>query len=337
VSKQRQRREYLRLLDSAVAAIELSIDCFNRVQNSYRDESTLILMTNAWELLAKSVLLKSKKSIAADRRGNTISSEVAVYRLVGEKALTQAQADTVQQIISLRNQATHGTLTPVPEEVMHHLLFYGCKFFKEVLNKQFPSHGKLMTANHLSLSLGEMTTYADRVQKSVAQMKRSQDDFDLIWLLERGISFDGKSYITKKQVEAKFKGKYKILPHLAVGDFIRTADMVRIVPVEAPKNFTADVVLRKGKGTNSSLPVVFKKTDIEDDYPYLTKELGDKLGKNQSWTARAISALKMKGDTRYHQPVRSGSRGHIHRYSEAAFDRLHQEINGPSKFNPYSK
>ncbi len=336
MAKQRRRREYLRFLDSAMAAIELSVDCFNRVQNSYRDESTLILMTNGWELLAKSVLLRGKKSIAADRRGNTISAEVAVYRLIGEKALTQPQADTVQQIISLRNQAMHGALSPVPEEVMHHLLFYGCKFFREVVSKQFRSHGKVMTVNHLSLSLGEMTTYADRVQKSIARMRKSQDDLDLIWLLERGIDFDGKAYITKKQVEAKYKGKYKILPHLAVGEFLRTTDMVRIVPVEAPKNFTSDIVLRKGKATNSSLPVVIKKTDIEDDYPYLTRELGAKLGKNQSWTARAVSVLNMKGDARYHQPVRSGSRGHVHRYSETAYERLHQAIAGDPSFNPYA-
>lgn len=334
---QRSRREYLQLLDAAKAAAEVAVDSFNRVRNPYRDEATLILLANAWELLAKAVLVQRHKSIVRGNRGETIGAEVAVFRLRDHGLLDQTQAETIQQVISLRHAAVHHVLPPVPEEVMHHLLFYGCKFFRESVEKVFPSHAKGLPGNFLSLSFTEMTTYADKVQKAVSRTRRSPNDRRLVWLLERGLAFDGTSYLTEKQVEAKYKDRKKILPHLKLGDFVKSADMVRIVPVQAPKNFTADLTLRKGKEADASLPVVVKKTDLEADYPYLTREVAALIGKDQSWTAKAAAILGLKGDPKYHQPVRASKSSFIHRYSDAAVQRLRAYLAEHPEFNPYSR
>lgn len=331
----RRRREYLQLLDAAKVAAEVGIDAFNCVWHPYRNETTLLLISNAWELLAKAVLVHKKESISRGQRGETISGEVAVYRLTQKKALTAEQGETVQQVISLRNAACHGLLPEVPAEVMQHLLFYSCKFFRAVVATEFPGHLKEMTENYLSLSFGDLTTYADKVQRSVAKVKKSGADRLLVWLLERGIQFDGTSYITEAQFEQKYRGKKKVLPHLAVGGFIKKADMVRIVPVQAPRNYTADITLRKGSAADASLPVLVKKTDTESDYPYLTKEVGQKIGKNQNWTAKAISTLNLKGDPKYHQAIRSSTSGVIHRYSTAAVNVLIQKIQSDPTFDPY--
>lgn len=331
----RRKREYLRLLDSSKAAIELAVDCFNRVHNPYRAESTLILMANAWELVAKAILVQAHQSIARRQKGETIAAEVAIDRLKSRKLLDQPQADTVQQIISLRHAAVHHVLPPVPEEVMQHLLFFGCKFFRELVESKFPAHSKDLSANYLSLSFSTLTTYADKVQRSVSLARRSPNDRKLVWLLERGIDFDGSSYLTEKQVEAKYRGKKKILPYLAVNRYLTSSEMVRVVPIQAPKNFTADLVLRKGSLRDSSLPVVVKRTDIEDDYPYLTSELGDRIGQSQNWTAKALAVLGLKGDPRYHHPVRASRSTWIHRYSEAALEALKDRLSTSPDFNPY--
>ena len=75
------RREYLQLLEKAKRAAEAGIDAFNRVHHPYRDEATVIFLTNAWELLAKAVLIKKQQSIRRDKRGNTIAAESAVFKL----------------------------------------------------------------------------------------------------------------------------------------------------------------------------------------------------------------------------------------------------------------
>jgi len=124
-----RRREYLQLLDAAKAAVELAVDCFNRVRNPYRNESTLILLTNAWELLAKEVLVQKHQSIRRGQRGETIGPEVAVARLKDLKLLDANQAETIQQVVSLRHAAVHHVLPPVADEIMHHLLILWLQVF----------------------------------------------------------------------------------------------------------------------------------------------------------------------------------------------------------------
>ena len=70
----KKKREYLRLLEKSILAMEESVSAFNGVRRPYRVEESLILMTNAWELLAKAVLVKKHHSIAQDKLGNTISA-----------------------------------------------------------------------------------------------------------------------------------------------------------------------------------------------------------------------------------------------------------------------
>ena len=95
----RNRREYLQFLDAAKAAAETAIDAFNSVWHPYRNQTTLLLLTNAWELLGKAVLLQEKESIHKSQKHETISAEVVIYRLQNKKLLDQNQASTIQQII----------------------------------------------------------------------------------------------------------------------------------------------------------------------------------------------------------------------------------------------
>jgi hypothetical protein len=330
-----KRREHLLYLDAAMSAAERAIDSFNSVWPTYRNQATLLLMANAWELLAKSVLLSKKESIAKGASGDTISGENAVLRLTHKKILATAQCETIQQVISLRNAICHSVPPAVPVEIVQHLLFYSLKFFRETVQSQFPSHAKKMPENYLSAAFSSLTTYADKVQKAVAKVRTSASDRRLIWLLERGVAFDGSAYLTETQLEKKYHKKHKILPHLELSDFLKSADMVRVVPVEAPKNFTADITLRKGKPGAASLPILVQKTDVNTDYPHLTKELGAKVGKNQNWAAHAVAKLGLKGDPRMHQAVRAGKTSFIHRYSDAALSRLREKLATDPSFDPY--
>ena len=187
------------------------------------------------------------------------------------------------------------------------------------------------------MSFADLTTYAARVQKAVARIKRSPNDRRLVWLLERGIQFDGTAYITEAQLAQKYKGKRRVLPHLELGRFMRSADMVRIVPIQSPRNFTADITLRRGSAADSSLPVLVQRTDLEADYPYLTREMGQQIGKNMDWTARAAGILELKGDPKYHQAVRASKSNSIQRYSEAALQKLKLVLKEDPSFDPYNR
>lgn len=332
----RRRREYLELIDCSKSAAKSAAEVYNSLFHPYKDQTTLILMTNAWELLAKGILVHKHVSILKDRKsGQTISAEVAVGKLTNIGLLTQNQEQLVQQIISLRHAAIHHILPEVPTEIIYHLVYYGCKFFRQVLANTFPKHLKDLPEQHLSVSFGELTTYADKVQKLVSRVKRGASEKQLVWLLERGVKFDGSAYITEKQFERQYRGKTRILPHLALREFINSTDMVRIIPVEAPKNYTGDIRLRRGSQKDTTLPVVVHKTDLESDFPYLTSDLARSLGKSANFIAKAVKVLQIKENPKYHQAIRASKNGHIQRYNDAALSTLKQLLSANPDFNPY--
>ena len=331
----RQRREYLRFLDKSKESAKCAIDNFNRAKGPFRTEATLMLLGVAWELLAKAILIQMKKPIKKANSEYTISAEVAVSRLLSEKKIEKHHSDIVQQIISLRNASVHDVLPDIPIEVQHHLMYYACKFYREVVTNHFKGHASDLSQHYLSLSFDEMTTYADKVHKTVSKIRKSDSAKKLVWLLERGITFDGGKYLTQKQFDAKIKGKTRTLPYLELGKHMKESDMVRIIPVEAPKNYTADLTLRKGSPNDSSLPVVVKRTDLEKDYPYLTSELAKIIGKSTQFVAKAAAVLGLKGNEKFHQTIRASKSGEIQRYSEAAKSRLQQKLTEDPAFNPY--
>jgi len=61
---------YRRLLDNAKAAIIAAIEVYNKPTFTYRDECSVILLLNAWELLLKAVLSKNRASIYYPKKRN---------------------------------------------------------------------------------------------------------------------------------------------------------------------------------------------------------------------------------------------------------------------------
>lgn len=339
--KSHQPRQYIQFSNAAVKAVLAAIDNFNRVHGDYKTETTLILLVNAWELLAKAVLIKKKKNIYSNRsQKETISCEKAIKHLLELKEIDNNKAVLLQQIVSLRNECAHCSLPEVQEAILHHLLFFGCKFFKELSIKHFSKTEKQLKRNFLTISFDQLTTYAAQVQKTISKLRRGKpSEKKLVWLLERGIRYlDSGEYISQREFEKLYKHKRKIMPWLKIGTYIKEAEMVRIVPVQAPKNWTADVQLRKGpKNLKEPLPVTIKKTRVEDDYEFLTKDIAEKTGKSINFTARAMSDLGLKGNPEYHQSIRTSDSSAVHRYPQSALNFLKKYLDKHPNYNPYHR
>lgn len=329
-------------MESAVKAALCAIDNFNRVHGNYKTETTLILLSNAWELLAKAVLVKKKKNIYSNKnKKETISGEKAINQLLALKEFEQNQAELLQQIISLRNKCAHDVLPFIPDTIQHHLLFFSCKFFRDIALRHFPKTEKDLAKNFLTISFDQMTTYAAQVQKMISKLRTTnQGTRELAWLLERGVRYVNNSeYISQAAFENLYKGKKKIIPHLKLGTHIEAADMVCVVPVQAPQNFTADIQLRKGPNKlKGALPVHIKRSNIEDDYPFFTIDIANEIGKpgNTNYVAKAMSVLKLRGDDRFHSSIRTSTKGVTPRYSQAALDYVKSHLRKNPDFNPWS-
>ena len=64
------RGSYKRLLGNSKAAMMAAIEIYNKPMFKYRDECTVILLLNAWELILKAVLSKNKKSVFYPKKRN---------------------------------------------------------------------------------------------------------------------------------------------------------------------------------------------------------------------------------------------------------------------------
>jgi hypothetical protein len=312
------------------------IDRLNSVYDSYGKEASIILFVNAWELLSKAILLKKKKAIKGPQKNTTISAEQALHKLTTFNYFDPIAEDHVQQIISIRNEIMHSVpAMTIPDEILFHLMFFGVKSFKDLIAKNFPAHSKDLSKNFLSISFNSFTTYADKVQKLLSKgKKRGSPENHLVWLLERGVRYEGGKYISQDEFQKQMQ-RSRPLSHLKLGEFIQTTDMVVVVPVQAPKGFSADIHLSKGsKKSKTALPVMIKKTNLQEDFPFTTKDLSEKLGKDLTFIAKTTKNLGMKGNEKYHLLVRTG-KSNVHRYSQQALDEIQAHLKINPSYRPY--
>lgn len=64
------RGSYKKLLGNSNAAIMAAIEIYNKPTFTYRDECTVILLLNAWELMLKAILSKNKQSVFYPKKRN---------------------------------------------------------------------------------------------------------------------------------------------------------------------------------------------------------------------------------------------------------------------------
>ena len=120
---------------------------------------------------------------------------------------------------------------------------------------------------------------------------------------------------------------------LNLGEYSRNADMIVVVPIQAPGGTKADINLSRARGSSISITQTKRATD--DDYPYLTKDLSAKLGKSSSYVSRTITNLSLKGNALYHQQIRSGSKSLVHKYSSQCLSHLKKFYEDNPVYEPF--
>ncbi len=332
----KKRRLYLQYLSKSADALEAGIGCYNLINNKHRNESTLILLCNAWELLAKAVLIKHKSPINGSAPDTSISAAEATHRLLSKGLIDETDNGIAQQVICLRNEASHGILPAFEVEVGQHLLFFLCKLHRKLTKAQFPAQAKaLPNQQYVALGFETLTTFSDRVLKAVAKMRKKDDSKRLIWLLEKGLSFDGAKYMNQEQFEKIIRKEERPFTKLKLQKQIAKGENIRFVPIQAPRNYTADIRLRKGSGNAEGLPVWVRKENPTETYPHLTNDLAKLIGKTANWVAKTVRTIGLLGDSRYHFKISTSSKTEHHRYSVEALVRLKDLLTKNPDFNPY--
>lgn len=334
-------RSYGSYLNKSIQASQSAVDRANSVHDPYYKESSIILLSNSWELFSKALLIKhgGEKLIyeSGTNKEISIKAEKAVNKLKNLGYISETQAIPIQQLISLRNEAIHSILNDIPDEIVFHLEYYAIRYLKELIEINFKQYSKFFKRNYLSINFEGVVTYADKVKKLVSKAKKSRDlkSVRLAYLLERGTVFNGGEYIKQSDFNKALLDKRNKRPmyKLKLGEYSRKSEMIVVVPIQAPSGTVADIKLTKSR-SHGNITVNFEKRASDDDYPYLTTDLGVKIGRSRYYIQQIIKDLKIKENPEFHQNIRTGKKSSTNKYSEPCLSYLKEFLTNNPDYVP---
>jgi len=321
-------------INTSINAAKLSIEMFNRIESIHSKQASIIFNAQAWELLAKAVLIKKKKNIYfAD--GKSITAEKAVnqlYHVVHSISLEENQ--TIQQVISLRNEALHNIYPDLDEEIITHLIYWSLKTFHRIVKDEFRSYFIKFDKNYLSVAFKDYTFYSHKLNKLFAYSRKSKSEKNrALYILDRACKFaediESDTYIPHKDWLDEIKSrprKARIGRHLSVSNYTNKQDNIIIVPVETPKGYKSEVTSTKAKNASESLNVLVKKSDPEVDYPFLLSDLARHLEKTSYFVRSLAKHLNLLDNREYHTSIKSGKKSRLQKYSNKMLNHLKEFV-----------
>jgi len=329
---------------TAINAAKMSIEMFNKIDVRHRIQSALIFNAQAWELFAKGICIRKKSNIYK-KNGATITAEKAINRLQHQFRLINSEENkTIQQIVSLRNEATHGILPDIDEEIITHLMYYSLRTFHRLLKENFKTYFSNFDRNYLSITFKEYTFYSHKVSRLLKSVKKfDQGKNRLLYLLDRACDFAKTDKVSGMVNYEKWKEKIKKLPkksrisrHLSIYDYLNKQENIRFIPVQVAKGYKPEIEIKKTK--NPLSPVLVKKTDPNIDYPHLTSDLARKFNKKIYFISKAVRKLKIIDNSSYCTRIRTSRSGTgTPKYSDKALNYLKDYFEKHPDFNPYRK
>ncbi|EKD44087.1 MAG: hypothetical protein ACD_71C00241G0004 [uncultured bacterium (gcode 4)] len=144
------------LVDNSISAILCALEIHNKPNITYRQETVLILLTHAWELLIKWTLYKTWdkniKKYLQDSLEDKILEEKFGFDDVIERYCIWKDRSSLKEHLKVlnknRNRVVHAYIIPIETEIIYWWLFQkSFEFFDSYIRKEFP---KLKLSNFQS-------------------------------------------------------------------------------------------------------------------------------------------------------------------------------------------
>ena len=259
-----------KLLGNSMSAMISSIEIYNKPRFEYRDEVFVILLINAWELLLKAIVSKSKQRIYyPKKRGEpykTLSCRDAFWRAANSKAWpksveARAVEANIELITAYRDNAVHFYNDRPFASIIYSLAQTSINNYRDVASKVF---GKDI-ANEITwriMPLG-VRTPVDPVQ-----------------YMKKGRSSGGKTRAAQDFL-AFVREKTEALE----ADGVDTGRLLTVFDVSLQslkKIDKADIVVGISKDEIEDAVIVSRRIDPNQTYPYLQKDVLSHLSRKVS-------------------------------------------------------
>ncbi|RJS45816.1 DUF3644 domain-containing protein [Nocardioides cavernaquae] len=256
-----------RLADNSMAAMLAAVEVYNKPQMTYRDEVTVMLIVNAWELALKATLRQKNRSIFYTKqraeRYRSITLDDALSRVANHKlwpAAIDGNAVTanIKALAEYRDRAIHLYNAQGLGAVIYPFLQQNVLNYRDFMLAQFKKDlADSMTWQLLPLGA---TAPADvvrfmRVDKTATIVSEVQDFIDELRSLMDSAEAAG-------------------------GDLARVATVYDINLQSVKKMTSADLVVAVSPGAGGK--IVMQKSDPNQTHPYSMKELLARANKKRT-------------------------------------------------------
>jgi hypothetical protein len=336
------RHEAKILLEKSTDSLLLSVQSFNSPWNRGRNESVLIFLDRAFELLLKSIIVFKGKKIRSAKSNQTIGFDNCVRKCVSDnktKCITEEQALTMQIINSLRDAAQHHIID-ISEQQLYIYCQSAVTLYSELLNKVFemkltdfrPERVLPISANPPQ-TLDSLLNYEfNEIKELVKEGKRKTIEayakLRSFAIVEDSISgkrtqpteIDMTNIITRIKKNEPWHTIFPAIKSISIDD----EGNGFALSLKITKNEGNPVYLVP-EGTPGATVIAVKRVNELSYYNLGLRQLASKLKLTMPKALAVIKELKINESEEYYKEIKI-SNSKFKRYSAKAVEKVKQEI-----------
>jgi hypothetical protein len=325
------------LIERSKSSVILAIELFNRPSDQGRMEGVLFFLDHAFEMLLKGIVFektgrlrgrREKLNYGFDRCLNICESQLHV--------IDKDEALILRNIDDLRDAAMHDILEMSEGLLYSHaqsaVQIFGAllkKVFNRELSKELPAR-ILPISTSLPKDINTLVTSdLDAVRALLGGRRRREDEAEAYLrpyqIIEQNLHKVHETGGTAPNVQ-------KLIKRMKSGDWRPALPMVAGLVQSTSSGIPLSIHMTKKEGfpvridPNAPTALAFRYIKPEDKWPYLTKELSNKLGISSNKFVGLVKLFSLKGNDDYHTGLKVSKTGYLQRYSEKTFQVLNAAI-----------
>jgi hypothetical protein len=336
------KKEVKHLYTKAVDSLVLSIELFNRPNDTARVHGVLIMMDHSFEMLLKASILHKGGKIKERRSPNTIGFASCVRKSLSEedvRFLNEDEVLTLQSLNGLRDAAQHYTLK-ISEQHLYFQAQSGLTLFRDIVQRVFEIDLKQgLPIRVLPLSTTPptdiqafFTNEIQDIKKLLGPTKRKNivaiEKLRALAIMENAVQgndtqpSDGELKKTLKTLEQG--GNFgQLFPGVATLNFTANGYGPSLdLRISRKEGVPVQVV---PEGTPGAHVVALKRVNELDYYNLGRDQIAKKVGLSGPKTSAVIHHLELKTDEESYKKITIG-KVHYDRYSQKAIAKIKEAV-----------
>lgn len=308
------RKEAKHLFQKAVDSLSISIELFNRPNDTGRVHGVLIFMDHAFEMLLKASIIERRGKILQERKSETIGMSLCIRKCLSDdkvRFLNEEQVLVLQTLNSLRDAAQHYVI-----EVSEQQLYFHCQagltLFRDITKTVFKIdlHTKL-PERVLPLSTIPPIEISALFENEIVEIKKllapnSRKIIEAKQKLRSLAIFENSvkgidTQPSEKELKIMLDQIKQNLPYSSVFPSVSVLRFTTngygpSLDLRITKSNDATPITIVPEGTGGAAVVAIRRVNELDFYNLSAKNLADKVGISMNRIIALIKELKLQDD-----------------------------------------